>query len=402
MAALLLLPLASLLLGAGASTVQPVTISDIAAAKRAPSPGAFSFFSNHTIYSPKGNETVGYPRVTELSDGSLLATCTLSLRFPQFFPIFKSTDGGASWEWISSDPDDGSPLGLGAQPALLQTSKKFGDYPSGTVLAAGNRMSFDSTNIDLYASTDKGKTWSFVTTIAQGGPPTTKNGGSSIWEPFLMEYNSEVIAYYSDSRDQKHGQKLSHQTSTNLEEWNDAVDDAAYSIYADRPGMTVISYIPPLGQYMLVYEYGRGNRTKGGNRFPDVYKLAADPRAFASAPPLDIEAADSRSNASKILEPGSAPYVVWSPAGGANGTIIMTDANHKKLFINTRGGDAGAWETRDVPQKAGYARALHVMTKYPDHLMIFGAGPYRAKRGEPFSLSVVNVTELVGQGLGKR
>jgi hypothetical protein len=166
-------------------------------------------------------------------------------------------------------------------------------------------------------------------------------------------------------------------------------------------GMTVVSYIPPLDQYMIVYEYGRGNRTKGGNRFPDVYKLAKDPREFSSAKSFDIEAADSLSNSSKILEPGSAPYVVWSPAGGVNGTIIVTDGNHRKLFVNTQRGDVTGWQTRDVPQKAGYARALHVLSKYPDHLMVFGAGPYRAKKGEPFSLSVVNITELVGQGLSK-
>lgn len=95
------------------------------------------------------------------------------------------------------DPGDGDggddkPIGLGAQPSLLQLSQAFGQFPAGTILASGNRMEMDSTNIDLYASKDSGKTWHFVTTIAQGGPPSTGNGGSSIWEPFLMWVNKGI------------------------------------------------------------------------------------------------------------------------------------------------------------------------------------------------------------------
>jgi hypothetical protein len=89
------------------------------------------------------------------------------------------------------DPGDGDggddkPIGLGAQPCLLQLTQTIGQFQAGTVLAAGNRMEMDSTNIDLYASKDSGKTWQYVSTVAQGGPPSTSNGGTSIWEPFLM------------------------------------------------------------------------------------------------------------------------------------------------------------------------------------------------------------------------
>ena len=97
------------------------------------------------------------------------------------------------------------------------------------------------------------------------------------------------------------------------------------------------------------------------------------------------------------LEPGSAPYVVWSPVGGANGTIVVTDANHRKLFLNRRGGAVDGWETRDVGQPRAYARALHVLSGYPDHLVIVGAGPFRPRPGDktPLSVSVVNLTALV-------
>ena len=53
-----------------------------------------------------------------------------------------------------------------------------------------------------------------------------------------------VVCYYSDSRDPLHGQKLVHQTTTDLKMWGPVVNDAAFPTYADRPGMTVIAHLP--------------------------------------------------------------------------------------------------------------------------------------------------------------
>jgi hypothetical protein len=258
-------------------------------------------------------------------------------------------------------------------------------------------MTMDSTNIDVYASTDAGKSWQYVSTAAEGGPPSTGNGGSSIWEPFLMEYNKQVVVYYSDSRDDTYAQKLSHQTSTNILDWQDPVNDVVYPDYGHRPGMSVVAYIPPLKKYILVFEQGNGTRSKGGNSYPDNYKLADDPLLFEAASPLYIEAKDMNGTKVQSLEPGSAPYVVWTPAGGVNGTIVVTDGNHQKLFINRQGGAVDAWETRMVGEPHAYARSLHVLQKYPDHLMVIGAGPYRNRPAMkiPLSVSVVNVTALV-------
>lgn len=67
-----------------------------------------------------------------------------------------------------------------------QAIDAIGDYPKGTVLASGNSWGNTSTNIDLYASPDKGKTWEFVSNVARGGPPNTTNGADPIWEPFIL------------------------------------------------------------------------------------------------------------------------------------------------------------------------------------------------------------------------
>ena len=151
-----------------------------------PSPQSFGFFNDNVIYMPRSGERVEYPRYVELQDGSLLVTSQLSGDGQGFFPIFKSSDGGASWEWISNIYDEANGVGLGAQPCLLELTEDLDDWDAGTILAAGNSADGTATRIDLYASTDGAKTWDFVSNVAVGGPPNPNNGGSSIWEPFLL------------------------------------------------------------------------------------------------------------------------------------------------------------------------------------------------------------------------
>jgi hypothetical protein len=59
-------------------------------------------------------------------------------------------------------------------------------YPAGTIMGTGNSWSNNGTRIDLYASTDKARSWEFVSHIAQGGKPNTTNGATPIWEPYLL------------------------------------------------------------------------------------------------------------------------------------------------------------------------------------------------------------------------
>jgi hypothetical protein len=149
-------------------------------------PQAWGFFVNNTIYQPTGNESLTYPRYTELQDGSILATASLNGHSPNYFPVFISENGGATWEHISDIHDTVNGWGLGAQPALAELREPLGRFEAGTVLASGNSASQNGTHIDLYASTDKAKTWKFVGNIAKGGAPNTTNGATPIWEPYLL------------------------------------------------------------------------------------------------------------------------------------------------------------------------------------------------------------------------
>ena len=166
------------------ATALLVVFASTAAGSSGPKP--FGFFVNNTIYQPVGDESITYPRFTELSDGTILATCSLFNHDPAFFPVFESQDGGASWEWVSDLHDTQNGWGFPAQPALTELTEPLGRYDAGTILASGNSWSSEGTRIDLYASKDGARSWEFVSHIAQGGAPNTTNGANPIWEPYLL------------------------------------------------------------------------------------------------------------------------------------------------------------------------------------------------------------------------
>jgi len=68
-----------------------------------------------------------------------------------------------------------------------------------TIFLAGNSIptNLSSTEIDLYASTDSGHTWHFVSRVATGGEAIPDDGLTPIWEPFLLVWNGQLICYYS-------------------------------------------------------------------------------------------------------------------------------------------------------------------------------------------------------------
>lgn len=148
-------------------------------------PQPFGFFVNNTIYQPIRRESLTYPRFVELEDGTILATASMSGSTP-VFPVFESKDGGASWKWISDVADTVNGWGMTAQPALAELTEPLGGYAKGTILASGNSWSNNGTRIDLYASKDKGRSWEFVSHVAEGGRPNTTNGATPIWEPYIL------------------------------------------------------------------------------------------------------------------------------------------------------------------------------------------------------------------------
>jgi hypothetical protein len=159
--------------------------------------------------------------------------------------------------------------------------------------------------------------------------------------------------------------------------------------------MTTIAYIPPLDQYILTHEYP-GGQSWQGEAYPVHYRLSSSPFAFNNATGIPISV--------KGRQPGSSPTVVWTPSGGSNGTIVVSDATYSDVFMNRHVGEPDRWEAHATEQPDGYSRALHVMGTNSDHVMIMGAGHWPgadvAGAVRPLSVTVFSVTETLQKAPG--
>ncbi|RKS80410.1 hypothetical protein CLV35_0841 [Motilibacter peucedani] len=264
-----------------------------------------------------------------------------SLGSPGGFPVYRSEDDGRTWHYLSTVGGEEGRIWL--QPSFYELQRPFGGLPQGAILCAGNSLDFNSTRIVLWASTDRGKTWSFLSTVAEGGAPRAENGFTPVWEPFLLLHRSRLICYYSDQRDPLYGQKLAHQTTKDLRTWGPVVNDAVGTDYAKRPGMTTVAKITN-HLWIMTYEYG-----VSATYYPVHYKLARDPEEFDASPSIELLDQDGHA-------PASAPTVSWADYGGKDGTIIVSCNDDVDFVINRAAGDPGAWERMSTPMPRGYSR----------------------------------------------
>jgi len=342
-----------------------------------------------TIFTPPADYNIPrtlYARTLLLKESNkILATWENYSPQPPlvYYPIFESDDLGQTWHEIGQVHDQVNGWGMRYQPFLYELPESIGGFPAGALLCAGNSIpaNLSNTQIDLYASLDKGyvevrcmfalprlmkysRTWNFVSHIASGGEAIPDNGLTPVWEPFLMMYNGYMICYYSDQRDwPAHGQKLDHQISYDLRNWAPPVNDVAYSNNTFRPGMTTVAHLPN-GKYMMTYEFYGAPEIA----FAVYYRQADDPTKFNEAEGQVLRA----SNTGNV--PAGSPYIVWTPVGGPNGTIVVSSGCCSTAFINRGLAEEGSeWIEVNTTAPASYTRSELVMPDQ-DLVLLTGGG----------------------------
>jgi len=169
----------------------------------------------------------------------------------------------------------------------------------------------------------------------------------------ILVHEGELGVFYSDQRDPKHGQKLAHQTTTDLVSWGEVVNDAAEANYTLRPGMTTITQMGN-GKFIFSYELAFAPEDPINAAYAVHYRIADSPFEFDKAEPMLLRATDGT-----IASAG--PQTIWTPAGGPNGTVVTSDSHRSEFFINHAYGDPGAWVKVVSGKGVGYTRDLRIV-----------------------------------------
>lgn len=252
---------------------------------------------------------------------------------------------------------------LAFAPGVL-AQRAVGPLAAGTILLSASsvcnndRGRMADMQLQLYTSTDGGRTWQYCSTVAEGTAEVP------VWEPHLhILDDGSLVTYYSSEAHKADGynQLLCHKASKDQgKTWGPEVYDVAFPGGVERPGMTTVARLPDR-RYVLTYE------AVDGPVQSQVYmKYSRDGLDFGGptvcGTPIQTQAGQYLVNC---------PVVSWFPLGGPSGVLIVSargaagggDTGGRSLYWNTNNGVGPWWEVPAPVQKrpnsrAGWTQAL--------------------------------------------
>lgn len=146
-----------------------------------PTPTGVNSFANATVYQPDdSSHHLTSPRTEILPNNTILVVWNDPEQANSTIPIYRSTNDGFSWYAHGTVKSTVAGRKL-LEPHLAYVEGEWSNEENITLLAV-NAVDAKSTNIELYASWDKGETFEFVHRVAEGGPV----GAKAVGEPFLL------------------------------------------------------------------------------------------------------------------------------------------------------------------------------------------------------------------------
>lgn len=273
----------------------------------------------------------GYPRVIRLehggsANGTLLSSLTTNVNGQGEGIISASTDNGATFHQVATIKDPYSTGGNGiCCSTLYELPSTVGSMQAGTVLWADTvgytgAVTQHTTRQRLWASSDHGNTWQFVSDIA------VTDSQYNTWEPSLsVAADGSLVAFYSDETDKaNHDQKLVQVHSTDGLHWTDYRETVVSDQWSVRPGMANAVRLPN-GTYFMVYEVCNNDKVHLCSIY---FRTSADGWDYGDSLNLGtvIRTADGK-------YARHTPTVAWSAGPGPQGTILMIN----EMLVNNDG-----------------------------------------------------------------
>jgi hypothetical protein len=397
----------------------------------APTPGTmYQLPATQACLKGRANCAI-YAKAAQLPDGRLVASFEQSTvpasgsAAGQTLPVYKSDDDGTTWQllsqvqapaYLSSASQYAQYTSAWTNPDLYVLPQAVGNLAAGTLLLAtvvsGNDYYYleqkaanpnwtpasDGDRADvaiaLYSSTDNGSSWNIVNIITAGGwqggsagaigkdvsTANTQGQVAPVWEPYLMVYQGQLVAYYSDEGGYLgynsttgalipgpthntttgfYGQVIAHRTwNGTSSSWSSPAVDVPGTtasigggqseIGGGRPGMANVVQTAD-GKWMMTYEYwGGGDNVR--------YKIAGNPLDFwqaGGATGTGISTLPVTAGSAPLSQGGS-PVLVRLPSGA----LLYNAAGSGSVWVNPTGDSTGSWTEYQTTMPAGYSRDL--------------------------------------------
>lgn len=195
-----------------------------------------------------------YPRAIELDDGTILASVVAPQPSGRLGgTVLASDDEGVTFDVIGAIDGDHAAGGL-CCATLYRLPRALGPLPAGSILwsaSAGGDDPGAPMSIPVFASSDGGASWSFLSNVTVAGVPRSQGG---LWEPeFEQLDDGSLVCHYSDETDGNHSQKLVARRSTDGVTWSAARETVAMAPFGARPGMPVVRRAPD-GRHAMSFE----------------------------------------------------------------------------------------------------------------------------------------------------
>ncbi|MDI4645054.1 sialidase family protein [Cohnella hashimotonis] len=297
-------------------------------------------WSSATVVKNDSAHNVEYGRMLKLSNGNWLSVYSVYLTNVQL-EIARSTDNGRTWTPIGSISDPGRDVDNGMLAQL----------PNGDVLVGSRSVIWGTSyQLKVYKSTDLGATWSYLSTIDQnnGSPGSLSNPDKGMYEPhFYFLDNGNLAVMYANEKhvteNPSYSQIISQRVSTDYGvTWGNEIWVAwDPNNAAARPGMPVWTKMNN-GQYMVVFE------VCGTDNCNIHYKTSMDGTTWSSGigrtipgqysapfllslPDGQLAVTSNSGNLSFSDDYGTSWYLngpaPWTPFGKAWSSLYMTGPN---------------------------------------------------------------------------
>jgi hypothetical protein len=290
-------------------------------------------------------------------------------------PLWESRDGGGHWTHLMDVTDQAhkgnAKWQLRWQPHLMRMQRASGGLAAGTLILSANATGNDehrhvaTQDLQVYASTDAGKTWTYRGSVIKGGGNPSDKDNKGVWETNIHVLDDgRMVAYYSSEQHKAEGynQVLAHKLSTDGgKTWGKEVLDVAIPGGVERPGMAVVERLGD-GRYAMTYE-----NIDGPQNGQVQIKFSRD----------GLDWGDPQRHGDPVITqsgawPAACPVIRWFPVGGPEGVIVVSaeraggggDEGGRALYFNNASGRGPWWEVRAPVQKltgnihAGWTQAL--------------------------------------------